>query len=58
MGIREPIKQHIRDREYIENAERQDERRGAYNNIITKILIILIAPLLFIVLVILNIKEE
>lgn len=56
--MRNPVKQHIRDRGYIENAEQQKERRGAYNNIITKILIILIAPLLFIVLVILNIKEK
>lgn len=56
--MREPIKEHINNRGYIENAEQQDKRRGAYNNIITKILIILIAPLLFMVLVILNIKEE
>lgn len=56
--MRQPIKEHINNREQLEHAELTAEKEKNIKNAISKILIALLAPLLFILLVILNIKEE
>ena len=56
--MRQPIKEHINNREQLEHIELATKKEKNIKNATSKIIITLLAPLLFILLVILNIKEE